>query len=98
MIESAATLSLEDPAYVTSMKARWPAMPRVMGVVEYSGTGDPFFGGSADDRPLGLDGRILPRLSPEPRAQFKTIEEAHTAATLINNRRPGSLLGVTPSW
>ena len=98
MIEATAKLSLEDPAYVSSVKARWPVMPKVMGVVEYSGTGDPFFGGDADDRALGLEGRILPRLSSEPRAQFKTIEDAHEAAVLIQNRRPGSLLGVTPSW
>lgn len=90
--------SLEDPAYVARIKAAWPALPTSMSVVEYCGTGDPFFGGDADDRGLGRDGRILPRSSSEPRAEFKTIEEANAAAKLIINRRPNSTLGVTPTW
>lgn len=90
--------SLEDPAYVTRVKSSWPVQPACIGVVEYCGTGDPLFGGGADDRGLGVDGRILPRLSSAPRATFKTIEAAHEAAKLITNRRPDSVLGVTPCW
>lgn len=56
------------------------------------------FGGSADDRPLGIDGLILERGSNAPRAEFETIEQAHEATKAIKNRRPNSILGVLPSW
>ncbi|MEW5888010.1 MAG: hypothetical protein AB1768_03015 [Pseudomonadota bacterium] len=93
------TLSLENPAYVEQTKAQWgQCLPRRMGVIEFSGTGDPAFGGSADDRPLGIDGLILERGSNAPRAEFETIEQAHEATKAIKNRRPNSILGVLPSW
>jgi len=92
-------LSLENPAYVEQTKTAWAGcQPKGMRVVEYAGKGDPFFGGSADDRPLGCDGLILQRGSNEPRTEFQTIEAAHEAAKAIKNRRPGSLLGVMPWW
>lgn len=91
--------SLENPAYVEQTKAQWgQRLPRRMGVMEFSGTGDPFYGGSADDRPLGIDGLILKPGSNAPRSEFETIEQAHEAAKAIKNRRPNSILGVLPSW
>lgn len=92
-------LSLENPAYVEQTKAQWgKRLPKRMGVVEFSGTGDPAFGGTADDRPLGVDGLILEWGSNAPRAEFETIEQAHEAAKAVKNRRPNSILGVLPSW
>lgn len=91
-------LSLENSAYVEQTRAAWGSQPKGMRVVEYAGKGDPFFGGSADDRSLGCDGLILQRGSNEPRAEFQTIEAAHEAAKTIQNRRPGSLPGVMPWW
>jgi hypothetical protein len=73
-------------------------LPKKMIVIEFCGDGDPFFGGSADDRPLGVDGLILERCSNEPRVEFGTIEEAHEAVKSIQNRRLDSLLGVLPWW
>lgn len=93
------SLSLEDPAFVESAKTRWRGqLPLRMTVLEYHGTGDPAFGGRADDRALGLDGLILPPHSTKQRAIFNTIEEAHQAAKAIKNRRPDSILGVLPLW
>lgn len=91
-------LSLEDPAYVEKMKAKWPIPPKGMTVIEFYGDGDPFFGGTADDRPLGIGGSILDCGSIDPHAEFATIEDAHGAAKAIKNRRPGSILGVLPWW
>lgn len=90
---------VEDSAYVERMKALWRAPPLDMEVIEFLGTGDPAFGGAADDRPLGREGRILARgHTQSDLAVFKTIDEAHEAAKLIPNRRHGSLLGVLPRW
>lgn len=90
-------LSLENPAYLEKTKAMWRGyLPKGMHVVEFYGDSDPAFGGNADDRPLGVNGLILERGSSVPRAEFKTIEEAHEAAKAIKNRRPGSILGVLP--
>lgn len=76
----------------------WRAMPRTFKVAEYLGTGDPFFGGKADDRVLGEDGQIKPFGSKVPTAVFTRIEDAHAAARAIPNRRDGSVLGVIPTW
>ena len=68
-------------------------------LLSFGETGIPFFGGTADDRPLGINGSILSR--PRKRAEvavFATIEQAHEAAKRIPNRRAGSLLGVVPTW
>lgn len=91
-------LSLENMAYVEKSLAQWPALPKSMIVIEYHGDGDPAFGGSADDRALGTEGEILPRCGIGQRAVFLTIEDAHQAAKVISNRRPGSVLGVAPTW
>lgn len=91
--------SLEHPDFVQEKLAQWKGvLPKSMEVVEFCGTGDPFFGGSADDRPLGTNGTILDRGSNDQRAQFATVEEAHTAALAISNRRPKSILGILPNW
>ncbi|MBR8043389.1 hypothetical protein KDW40_02260 [Burkholderia cenocepacia] len=94
----ATRLDLLDQAYVDDLNARWAVKPSSMTVVEFAGTGDPAFGGSADDRPLGVDGQIKDRRSSVATAEFSTIEAAHAAAIAITNRRPGSLLGVLPVW
>jgi hypothetical protein len=91
--------SLEQPEYVQSIKSKWAALPTSMSVIEYSGSGDPFFGGNADDRALGINGEVLvPPYSSDLVAEFRTIEDAHQAAKKIKNRRPGSILGVCPYW
>lgn len=93
------SVGLEHPEYVAMTKASWPVPPESMSVIEYFGTGDTFFAGDADDRPLGLDGNILsPGYQSSSIAQFKTIEEAHQAALKITNRRPNTVLGVGPRW
>lgn len=92
-------IGLDDPAYVAQRKAEWPCLPKEMAVIEFLGTGDPFYGGTADDRPLGKDGRILePGERRDEVASFRSIEEAHQAALCIKNRRAGSVLGVAPRW
>lgn len=80
------------------MKASWAVLPKSMIVAEYHGSGDPFFGGKADDRVLGPCGSILPHAANQKAAFFSTIEEADEAARKITNRRPGSVLGVVPTW
>lgn len=94
---------IDDPEYVQRKKAQWSAQgiaPISMMVVEYCGTGDPAFGGSADDRALGPDDRILTwkeSLSEIPLV-FSNIDDAHEAAKRIVNRRPNSLLGLSNCW
>lgn len=88
---------LGSPGYAEKLKARWGSLPRSMIVAEYHGTGDPFFGGRADDRVLGPCGAILPPGGGKA-AVFATIEDAEVAAKAIPNRRPGSTLGVVPTW
>lgn len=98
-----ARLGLEHSEYVERHKAQWAAQgvaPKSMTVVEFFGTGDAAFGGSADDRPLGPDGVILSwsaKLSVKPLV-FYNIDDAHEAAKKIVNRRPNSLLGLSNSW
>lgn len=94
----AAPRDLTNPVYVEEVPARWTAAPKSMIVVEYSGTGDPYFGGSMDDRPLGVDGLIKPPASKVETAMFATIQQAHIAALKVTNRRPGTILGVVPTW
>ena len=88
----------ESHEYVIKTKMRWRAPPKYMLVIERWGTGDPFFGGLADDRALGVSGEIMTRGSSEEPAVFSSIEDAHEAAKHITNRRPGSLLGVSAHW
>jgi hypothetical protein len=56
-------LDLTDPSYVDSQNAQWNVKPASMIVIEFLGTGDPYFGGCADDQALGTDGRIKERAS-----------------------------------
>lgn len=100
MISKHTPHGLESPLYVAHQKTCWIRFgnPLDMIVVEYCGDGDPAFGGSADDRTLGVDGQILPRCSNQLAAVFQSIDEAHQAAINIKNRRPKSLLGVIPRW
>lgn len=85
-----------DPSEV---KKRWAVLPTSMIVIEFFGNGDPYFGGHADDRPLGLDGLILNRPIDRAKvASFKTVEQAHQAAMSIPNRRENSTIGVCPTW
>lgn len=94
----AAADELGHPSYTDRMKATWRSPPTSMIVAEYHGSGDPFFGGKADDRVLGECGTILPPASNKLAAVFATIEAAAEAARKIPNRRPGSRLGVVPNW
>ncbi|MBB5546545.1 hypothetical protein [Paraburkholderia fungorum] len=89
---------LTDPAYADEALSRWRTVPKSMIVIEYSGTGDPFFGGNADDRTLGVDGLIKTRMSRVETAAFATVQEAHEAAVKVSNRRPNTILGVAPTW
>jgi len=63
-------------------------------IMEFFGTGDPFFGGHADDRPVGEDMR--PHINNhlcKPKV-FPTKEQAIAAFDQVQGRRSGSLLGV----
>jgi len=87
------------PFDAESIKRRWPVLPDSMIVMEFSGRGDPFFGGTADDRPLGVDHRLLsPPYTESQIAIFVNIEDAFEASCKIANRRTSSILGVCPTW
>ena len=64
-------------------------------VVEFHGKGDPYFGGAADDRPLGKSGTFLTGCYIFDRdvAVFDTREAAEAAAGAAK-RRKDSCLGV----
>ncbi|WP_321935346.1 hypothetical protein [Paraburkholderia sp. J8-2] len=98
MNDNQQTADLTDPACIEQHKSQWRVLPKSMIVIEFHGTGDAFFGGSADDRALGTNGRIKENARDCETARFATIEEAHAAALLIPNRRQGSSLGVAPTW
>ena len=95
---SSARRDLTDPAFVDEALKRWGTVPKSMIVIEYSGTGDPAFGGNADDRALGVDGLIKTWTSRVETAEFATVQEAHEAAVKVSNRRPNTILGVAPTW
>lgn len=63
--------------------------------VEFFGKGDPFFGGTADDRPLLKDGRFASHPRREDIAEFPTKDAALEAAQKAPNRREGGFLS---SW
>lgn len=68
------------------------------GVTEYLGTGDPYFGGSADDRPLGKTGEFLTGFyRADTIAEFPTQADAIAAAKRAKTR-PGSLVSVYQVW
>lgn len=99
-------IDLRDESYVEAHRQRWREHPPLwMTVIEFYGDGDPAFGGSADDRSLGTDGRLIEGPywgsvagSRIKTARFETIESAHAAALRIPNLRPGGLLGISPWW
>ena len=95
-------MDLRDQAYVEAQKRAWRVPPRSMIVMEFLGVGDPYLGGTADDRPLGVSGRIIDTgqavMGREPVAHFPTIEAAHKAALKVPNLRAGGVLGVLPTW
>ena len=87
------------PFDVESVRKRWSVLPDSMIVMEFAGCGDSFFGGMADDRPLGVDHRLLsPPYSRSQIAIFENIEDAYEASCKITNRKMGSILGVCPTW
>lgn len=87
------------PFDVESIKRSWPVLPDSMIVMEFAGSGDSFFGGTADDRPLGVDHCLLsPPYSRSQIAIFVNIEDAFEASCKISNRRTSSILGVCPAW
>lgn len=93
------SIDLTHPDYIRQTKAQWRELPKSMIVIEYCGRGDPMFGGSADDRVMLEDGRIREPLADRGKtAEFATIEEAHAAALRVPNRRPNSILGISPRW
>jgi hypothetical protein len=65
--------------------------------LELQGTGDPMFGGAADDRPLGHSGAFLTGSYVWHRdvVHFPTREAAESAAAQAK-RRPASLISVIP--
>ena len=61
--------------------------------IEFFGHGDPFFGGAADDRPLGKDGRFLTGCYHRSQvAAFPTRQHAWMAGSNAPNRRKGGVL------
>ena len=60
--------------------------------VEFFGKGDPFFGGTADDRPLLKSGLFASHPRREDIAEFPTQDAALEAARRAPNRREGGLL------
>lgn len=70
---------------------------------EYFGDGDPMFGGAADDRTLGKDGRFLTRSHTwKDHATFATAAEAKSAGERAPNKREGGLIStgeeIVPDW
>lgn len=65
---------------------------------EFWGRGDPFFGGSADDRDLLVDGSFATGgYHVSQVARFATAEEARAAAEKAPNRRPDARLSIMES-
>lgn len=61
--------------------------------LEFFGSGDPFFGGKADDRPLGSSWSFLRGVhSRSDYAYFNSREAALNAGNAAANRRPGGKL------
>ncbi|MBX3699346.1 MAG: hypothetical protein KF811_16185 [Dokdonella sp.] len=60
--------------------------------MEFCGQGDPFFGGSADDRTLLTDGRFGHRSGRNPPARFVDAKTALEAGRKAVNRRGSALL------
>ena len=73
------------------MTSTAPHTPRFI-AVEFFGKGDPFFGGTADDRPLLKNGRFASCPRREDIAPFPDRDAAIAAAEKAPNRRQGGLL------
>jgi hypothetical protein len=65
--------------------------------MEFYGKGDPYFGGSADDRPLGRNGQFLRIANRDDIAHFDS-ESAATDAAAAATHRPGGKVGIIPVW
>lgn len=94
---------IECPEVMAQRKAQWDIQPDSIIIMEFSGDGDPFFGGNARDLVLTKAGRLKDGLDVAKdggAAEFTTIEAAHYAAAKIlpEQRRPGSVLGVSATW
>lgn len=79
-------------ATITRTKTQYFAM-------EFLGTGDPAFGGKANDRILSEDGIFLDehRVGLDGQRQvFSDRNEAERVASLAKNRRQGGLISVLP--
>lgn len=62
--------------------------------MEFHGTGDPYFGGSAEDRPLGINGAfIVGGYHKSEVAEFTTQEQAINAANAATNKRINAIIG-----
>ena len=67
-------------------------------VLEFHGKGDPWFGGAADDRPLGAAGAFLTGChSRSDYGRFDSKKAALAAGELASNRRPKGLLLALPA-
>lgn len=94
---------IECPVVMAQRKSQWDIQPDTISIIEFSGIGDPFFGGNARDLVLTKAGRLKDGLDVAKdggAAEFSTIEAAHKAAAKIppEQRRPGSVLGVSVTW
>ena len=78
-------LSLEQPEYVTRCVNRWRSQPIDMIIIEYAGTGDPYFGGSAEDLPLGKNGDITDALSDE-NSDGRANDRCFVRSSRVNDR------------
>jgi len=66
--------------------------------MEFYGTGDPYFGGNAEDRVLGKSGAFLRGFYQRADiAEFPTREEALAAGERATNRRNGGKVGILSS-
>jgi len=63
-------------------------------VWEFWGQGDPFFGGNADDRRLGVAGRFVRSCDREEIARYVSRPAAELAASVASNRREGGLISI----
>lgn len=60
--------------------------------MEFHGRGDPFFGGSADDRILLTDGSFGHSSPASPAARFVSLADAAEAGRRASNRREKALI------
>ncbi len=68
-----------------------PPTPTHYEVIEFYGTGDPYFGGRADDRPLCIDGQFSRMYVQHLTAHFASESEAQRAAAKADKRTGGRI-------